>query len=744
MARKELNFGQILGQAFTAYQRRDFKEAERCCGVILKAKRNHFDALHLLGIIAGRSGRYDDAARLLGEALRVNTRSAPAHSDLGIALMRLGRAREALDRYDRALSIDPTLADARYNRGNALLALGRFEEAVQSYDQALALRPDSVIALANRGNALRELKRFEEALAGYDQALALRPDHVNALNNRGNVLSDLMRLNEALASYDKALAFKADDAKALANRGNVLKELHRYDEALRSYDQSLAIEPKDAETLCNRGVALMDGRQYELAAADFEAGLRIDPDRPYVLGQLNHCLRHCCDWRPSAEVTERLVQAVRAGKRADFPFSFLAVSDLPFDQRICAETFVHDKFPAGTPSIRPASRPAHDRIRLVYLSSDFREHAISYLTAGLFERHDRARFETFAIALRPEETGEMRVRLKGAFEHFLDVHDKSDAEVARLIGEIEADIVVDLNGHTDGGRTAVLAVRPAPIQVSYIGLAGTMGAPFIDYLIADPVLVGPGEERDYVEKVVRLPEAYLVNDDRRPIAERTPTRAEAGLPESGFVFCSFNNAHKITPEVFAVWMRLLGRIEGSVLWLLSGNPAGVRNLKREAEAAGVDPARLVFAPRARPADHLARHRLADLFLDTLPYNAHTTASDALWTGLPLVTCKGSTFAGRVAASLLTAVGLPELVTLSLADYEALALKLATEPAMLAAVRAKLARNRDTHSLFDTARSTRHLESAFISMVERHRRGEAPAGFDVRPLPSTVPPEDAAR
>ena len=734
MARKDLNFDQLLKQAFQANQRGDLKEAERCCQAILKVKRTHFDALHLLGIVAGRSGRFDEAARLIGEAVKVNGRSAPAHSDRGIAFMRMGRTQDALDSYDRALAINPKHADALYNRSNALLALGRFEEAVATYDQMLALQPDAVPALVNRGTALRELKRFEDALASYDLALARRPDHVNALNNRGNVLAELKRPAEALASYDKALSLKSDDAKALANRGNVLKELQRYAEALKSYDQSLAIDPNDPETLSNRGVALMDGRQYELAAADFEASRRLDPGRPYLLGQLNHCLRHCCDWRASTEVTAGLTQAVRAGHRADFPFSFLSVSGDAADQRICAETYVRDRFPASLPA---TPRAASDRIRLAYMSSDFREHPIAYLTAGLFEHHDRTRFETFGIALGPDEPSEMRRRLKAGFEHFVEVNDRSDAEVAKMIGEIGADIVVDLNGHTDGGRTAILAMRPAPVQVSYIGLAGTMGASFIDYVIADPVLVAPSDERTYVEKVARLPEMYLVNDDKRPVAEHTPTRAEAGLPESGFVFCSFNNAYKITPEVFAAWMRLLAQVEGSVLWLLATNEAGVRNLKREAEAAGIDPKRLVFAPRARPADHLARHRLADLFLDTLPYNAHTTASDALWTGLPLVTRKGTSFAGRVAASLLTAIGLPELITHTLADYEALALDLARDQDRLAAVGDKLARNRRTHPLFDTARATRHLESAFVTMVERFRRGDTPESFDVPPLPRTA-------
>jgi predicted O-linked N-acetylglucosamine transferase (SPINDLY family) len=725
VARKELNFGLLLKQAQIAGQRGDLDEAERCCAAVLKARRGQFEALHLMGTIAGRRGRFAEAERLLSEAIKANARSAAAHSDRGIALMRLGRAGEALASYDRAIALGH--AEARYNRGNALLALGRFADAVDAYDQALAAGPN-VAALVNRGNALRELKRFEEALGSYDRALAIRPDHVNALNNRGNVLHDLKRPADALASYDKALSYKIDDAKALANRGNVLKELQRLEEAMASYDRSIALDPNDPESLSNRGVALMDARQFELAAADFEASLKLDPERPYVLGQINHCLRHCCDWRQTDAIAARIVSGIRAGRRADFPFSFLGVSDDLADQRRCAGIFVRDKFP-GAASPLPAV-PRGERIRVAYMSSDFREHAIAYLTAGLFEQHDRGRFEVTGIALGPDENSGMRARLKAGFERFVEVDDRSDAEVADLIRGLGADIVVDLNGHTDGARTAILALRPAPIQVSYIGLAGTMGAGFIDYVVADPVLVRPQDERHYVEKIARLPHTYLVNDDKRPIAAETPTRTQAGLPETGFVFCSFNNVYKITPDVFGVWMRLLQRVGGSVLWLLSGNPSCVRNLRREAEAQGVDPARLVFAPRARPPEHLARHRLADLFLDTRPYNAHTTASDALWAGLPLITAKGRGFAARVAASLLTAIDLPELIAETLEDYEALAMRLASEPEELAAIRAKLARQRDTKPLFDTAGTTCLLERAYTIMIERHRRGGRPERFFV--------------
>jgi predicted O-linked N-acetylglucosamine transferase (SPINDLY family) len=352
------------------------------------------------------------------------------------------------------------------------------------------------------------------------------------------------------------------------------------------------------------------------------------------------------------------------------------------------------------------------------------------LIAGLFEAHDRTRFDITAISIGPDSNDEMRARLRSAFDRFVDVRYKSDQEVALLLRELEIDIAVDLQGFTQHCRPGILSHRAAPVQVNYLGYPGTMGADYIDYIIGDRCVIPPEHHPGYAEKVVYLPDCYQVNDSKRRIAARTPTRAELGLPEKGFVYCCFNNNHKISPRVFDVWMRLLNKVQGSVLWLLEDNKTVARNLRQEAERRSIASGRVIFAPRVKMEEHLARQRLADLFLDTLPYNAHVTASDALWVGLPVVTHIGGAFAGRVAASLLNAVGLPELLTSSWEDYEALALKLATSPAMLADIRAKLALNRTTHPLFDTGRFRRHIESAYVTMWERYQRGEPPVSFAV--------------
>jgi predicted O-linked N-acetylglucosamine transferase (SPINDLY family) len=395
---------------------------------------------------------------------------------------------------------------------------------------------------------------------------------------------------------------------------------------------------------------------------------------------------------------------------------------------------VREETPTSAESIWRGERYAHDRIRVAYVSADFRDHAVAHLLTGLFEHHDRVRFETIAIALGPDDRSEMRVRLQDAFERFVDVRGKTDLDVARLMRELEVDIAIDLTGHTSNARPALLSHRPAPIQVNYLGYSGTMGADHIDYIIGDRFIIPEHQQPQFSERVVYLPDTYFAYDSKQRISHNAPTRAEQGLPETGFVFCAFNGTFKLTPHVFDVWMRLLHAVEGSVLWLSQANIAAVRNLRRESETCGIDAARLIFAPRLeRMEDHLARHRLGDLFLDTLPYNAHTTASDALWAGLPVLTCRGDTFAGRVAASLLNAVGLPELVTDNLADYEALALRLARDPILLGQIKAKLARNRDTYPLFDTARFARHIEAAYTTMWEIWQRGEPPNTFSVEPI-----------
>jgi len=671
-------------------------EAEIGYRRILEHQPDHFDSLHLLGVVHHQRGQHAAAVAQIDAALRLNPNSVSAHSNRGSALQALGHLEEALASYGRALALRPDHPEVLFNRGNVLQSLMRPGEALASFDQALALRPDYVDALVNRGGLLQELDRLPEALASYDQALSLRPGHLQALNNRGATLKGLSRLDEAMASYDRAIALKSDYAEAFYNRAILLRELKRFDEAIADHD---------------RAIALKCGQKY-------------------LRGSRLHAKMHICDWASLDADAAEVIAAVNDGIPASLPFPFLAIPSSAAEQRRCAELYVADKYPfAGTPLWR-GERYTHDRIRIAYLSADFNDHAVAHLTAGLFESHDRSRFETVAISLGEDRRDCMRERLSGAFDRFLDVEAMSAQRIAALVRELEIDIAIDLNGFTKGARSNIFVRRPAPVQVSYLGYPGTLGA-YWDYIIADRFVIPEASREHYAEQVVHLPDCFMVNDDKRSISAHTPSRQEVGLPEHGFVFCCFNNSFKITPDVFDIWMRLLRDIEGSVLWLSGGNASAVTNLCRAATARGVAPERLVFAPKLPSlADHLARQRLADLFLDTFLYNAHTTASDALWAGLPVLTCAGTTFANRGAGSLLHAVGLPELVTHCRTDYEGRALQLARDRAQLAAIREKLARNRNTHPLYDTRRFTRHIEAAYTAMWERSQRGEAPASFAV--------------
>ena len=708
-------------------------DAEVLYREVLKQDAGHFDALYCLGMIQAQAGRYDAALELIEAAVKSDPRSARAYLGLGNVQAAAGMPGQALESYDRALGIDQNFPEALYGHGNALMALQRNSEAVASYEQALVMVPDWPEALTNYGNVLHELKRHDEALKSYDKAIALMPGVAMLHNNRGNLLRDMRRWEEAFASLNTALAIEPQYVDAIINRGNVLQDIERYEESLAAFDLALALNPDHPAALNNRANVLRDLQRHEEAAATIARLLELVPDWKYAPGLLFQSLRHVCNWRDYGINLDRVVQGVRAGKNTDIPFAFFAVSDSAADQLQCARVYTVDRYPAAPVPLWTGERYRHDRIRVAYLSADFHNHATAYLMAGLFERHDRQRFEIVAVSFGVDIKDEMRARLQVAFESFIDVRDKTDHEVALMLRVMEIDIAVDLKGFTADSRAGIFAQRPAPIQVNYLGYPGTMGADYMDYIVADSIVILDRHQSCYMEKIVYLPDSYQVNDSARVIAGHTPTRADVGLPEAGFVFCCFNSNYKITPEIFDIWMRLLGRIQGSVLWLLQSNPLSMQNLMREAEQRGIAPERLIFAPHAKVEEHLARHRLADLFLDTLPYNAHTTASDALWAGLPVLTVAGDAFAARVAASLLDAVGLPELITHSLAQYEELAVELAGNADILADIRLKLSQHRATCTLFDTERFRRHIESAFETMWQRYQRGEPPAAFAVEPV-----------
>ncbi|MGA2399418.1 MAG: tetratricopeptide repeat protein [Steroidobacteraceae bacterium] len=678
-----------LVQVFGQHQRGDLRAAERGYREILGLAPRCFDAAHLLGAVLIQRGAYEEGIAKLLEAIAIDGSQWNVRVSLARALLNTHASRAALECCDVLVGMQPNNAESWFLRGNALQQLDTHPEAIENYGRALALQPDFLAALNNQGHSLRSLRQTAQSLQIFERALALQPAYPLALNNRGLALLDLKRTAEAL----------------------------------RSFDDALACHPKFPEALANRGTALLAMKRFAEAAQTFERLVHLAPDFGGAAGNLLYARRNCCDWREYEELGRRVVAGVQRGELSDLPLAFLCVTDSPREQFACATIFAALKFPARSTAAVAHSRHGHERIRVAYLSGDFGAHAVSYALAGVIEHHDVRRFETVGVGWGRQNEGPTRARLEAAFGRFIDATELSDSETVRRLRELEVDIAIDLMGHTSGQRTGIFAERCAPVQVNYLGYPGSSGTSYLDYIIADACVIREGEEAAYSESVVRLPCCYLPNDDRRRIASHSSTRTRAGLPEAGLVFCAFNNLLKITPAIFDVWMRLLRDVNGSVLWLREGAPEARRNLEEAARRRGVDPSRLVFAgPVESMEAHLARHRLADLFLDTLPYNGHSTACDALWAGLPVLTCRGRSFASRVGASLLQAADLPELIADTLDGYERLALALARAPARLAGMREKLTSRRAAGTLFNTVEYCRHLEAAFAAMVDRHQRG----------------------
>ncbi len=683
----------LFERAADANRHGDLATAERLCREIIAADPGHLRALYALATLAYDRGDYTTAETY---AARVG-------------------------------AIDPRIAEVQNLRGMAQNALGRFAEAAESFAAAAALMPDPTEALYNRGCVLFALGRFEEALSCYDAAVSRAPDDAIIANNRGNTLRALNRAADALAAFDRAISLDPSFAGAHNNRGIVLQLLGRFDEALASFDRAIAHDPKDAEAHYNRGVALTRLKRFKDALACHQAALALQPAHADAAGAAFGLAAILCDWRDWEQRAANVIAHVRNGA-AIGPLTVIAFRDDPGLQAQAARNVAHAFAPIAAAATSIPARPARSRIRVAYLSGDFRNHVTGHTLVDFFERHDRDHFELWGISLTPAPDSAIRQRLIAAFDHFIDAANLSDRAIASLLREQEIDIAVDLVGHIENARLGIFAHRAAPLQVNYFGHPGTEGADFIDYIVGDHIAIPETLAAHFNERIVRLPGCYLPSASMPRVAERPDRRAHS-LPDDGFVLCNFNSSQKITPAVFDIWMQLLAQIEQSVLWLYANEDAQA-NLRREAKARGVDPQRLIFAPPLERDLHLARLGAADLFLDTMPYNAHNTATETLWAGVPLITCTGKSMAARVATSVLEAAGLSELAVRSVADYEALALSLARAPDRLAALRAKLAASRERCVLFDLPRYCRHLEATYTTMWQRRCDGLEPAGFAV--------------
>jgi protein O-GlcNAc transferase len=598
-----------------------------------------------------------------------------------------------IEQLKQAIQRTPLEPELHYDLGNLLLAQGEATGAESSFRAALRLAPGHPQILLQLGNALSAQGRYADAVTQFQHALRADPAQPAVLYNMGNAMRELGQPEQAAASYRAALKLDPRDADSHNNLGNVLREMGQLDQAIACYREAL----------------------------------RLDPGLHHARMHLLHQRQHICEWTGWDDEIAEIRRLVSEEPRAQIsPFAFLALpGTTAAEQRLCAQHWVENRFGQlvgdGRRLAYRHTRGNKSKLKIGYLSADFRQHPLAWLATELMELHDRQHFEIYGYSYGPNDHTPARQRWEQVFYHFIEIRDISMHQAAERIHADGIDILVDLTGFTQSSRSGILALRPAPIQVNWLGFPGGMGAPFIDYLISDGFITPPDQAQHYAEQLVLLPDCYQPNDHKRPVAA-IPSRTECGLPEDGFVFCCFNQTFKITPQLFDVWMDLLKSVPGSVLWLLECNPWAKANLRREASKRHIDPERLLFAPRVAIEQHLARHRCADLFLDTLPYNAHTTASDALWMGLPVVTCAGETFAARVAGSLLKAAGVPQLVTNSLHEYQALALRLATSPDELHGLRTLLKRQRDISPLFDTPRFAHNLETAFHAMWQQHVAG----------------------
>ena len=709
-------------------------------GVVLKALKRPGEALEYFtralsinaavaetwnnrGTVQNDLGRHDEAVADFNKAIAIQPGYADAFCNKGKSLAQISRHGEALAAYDRALALSPDMVEALVGTGNVLTALTRHDEAIAAYDKALSQKHGLAEAWLGKGNALGDLKRHDEALAAYERALALEPNLAEGWLGRGNVFTIFRRHDEAFAAYDKALTLKSGLAEAWLGKGNALCDLKLYGEASAAYDRALALKPNLAEAWLGKGNVFAALKRHEEAFEAYDKAAALKPDLTGLEGYRLHTKMHLCDWSNFDVECAHLISSVRRKKLNTEPFQFLAIPSSPEDQQQCAMSWA-----ASAPHQNPAWQGEaynHGKIRIAYVSADFRVHPVSFLVAGLLECHDKSRFDVRCISIGPGEESEIRRRLEASADRFVDADALTDTQAADAIRSSEVDILIDLMGFTANARPQIFARRPAPVQVNYLGYLGTEGAGYIDYIVADRIVIPEAQRNFYSEKIVYLPNSFQPTDRQRPISGKPFTRGDAGLPDKGFVFCSFNASYKITPDVFSSWMRILMQVDDSVLWIVASGAAFERNLKAEAAAKGVNPERLIFAPRVPLPEHQARVRMADLFLDTLPYNAGATASDMLWAGLPVLTRIGDTFVGRMAASLLNAAHLPELITETPEAYERAAIEFAKNPERYSAIKRKLAETRLTTPLFDTALYTKHIEAAYTKMHERRQSGSAP-------------------
>lgn len=715
---------QLLQKAIQEIQANELVSAQSLLMQVLRIEKKQPDALRFLGVVAALQKDWNEALRLIDLALESNPQNGIAHSNRGNILGELGRFEDALEAYQSAIALQPGYAEAYSNLGNALQALGRHEESLEHYKNAITLDPNYSDAYANQGNAYQALGRYQEALGSYERAVEVDPNCSQAFYGVSRLFLLRKQYDSALGCCIQALITKPSYQEAFSLKGQIYLQVKDYQNALAAYDELLQLNPTSCEAWISKGHIYSEMKEFAKAKDSFQKAFEIKPDTDFLLGTIIQNDLQICDWSSLDLEIKQLTDGIKDGKRVAIPYNLISLLDDRRQIRRSIEIYAQ-AVQGNIQRVMQEKRSSAGKIRLGYFSADFHNHPTAYLIAELFECHDKDKFELIAFVFGRNAPDEMRARLERSFDQFVDLNGMTDEEAAKLSREMQIDIAIDLKGFTKEARPKIFMYGAAPIQISYLAFPGTMGLPCFDYVIADPILIPKSSQDGFVEKVIYMPNSYQINDRNRAISPNIPQRESFGLPSNGFVFCSFNNNYKITSTVLDRWAKILSAIEGSVLWLYGDNPYAINNLLNHLQARNIAPQRVVIAGRMDSADHLARYKLADLFLDTSPCNAHTTASDALWAGLPVLTMIGESFGARVAASLLNAVGLPDLVVDSQDEYVNLAVEIANNPQKLREIKSRLEKNLHTKPLFDTPLFTRHLESAYKLAYNRHLDNLAP-------------------
>ena len=669
-----------------------------------------------------QSQRLESAERIARSILRINSKDIVALQVQGLCMAMQGRVAESIEPFTKASVLDPKNPELLTNLAKAQYGANLFSESVKTYEKLNRLIPNNAQILTDMGTSYAKLKDYDKAFSLYNKAIELQPQYYLVWSNRGNLLADLSFSLEAIDNYQKSLELNANYPEAWTNYGNALFDLGRFEEARLAHEKALTLNPNYAEAWSNHGNALLELKSGENAYESYRNAYALKPLHPYLIGQLLSAKLTSCIWDDVDPTVSQMLSLLADNNAVTIPFALLQTPASLELQKRCAQIFVADRYPGiDSQQIEKRNRAPDDKIRIGYFSSDFKNHPVGILMQNLIHLHDRSKFEVLGFFLNPKSNDEVESGLISSFDSTFELFGLNDTSAKNLILEQELDMAIDLNGHTAGARTGLFSKKIAPLQVNYLGYAGTSGSDFYDYLIADEVSIPESHQDFFTEKIARLPHSFFPVDTSISITALgdLPTRESQGLPAAGFIFSCFNNSYKINPNIFDLWMRLLKQVPDSVLWLSKTSEKAMNNLQNEAIARGVDARRLVFATRVLARkDHLSRLRLADLFLDTPNYNAHATAADALWAGVPVLTQLGQTFAGRIAASQLSALGMPELIVNTPEEYYAKALELATQPQLIKDLRMKHEANRLTAPLFNIKEYVRDLEKLYMNFLEQ--------------------------